>query len=164
MNVKAILCPIDFSEHSRNALAYASTLARESGAELHLVHIYEPPIAYTDPHDGFIPPADLRPQMELLDEVQPTDDSVAFRHEFIVGHAPDALLDYADKHGVDLIVMGTHGRTGITRLLMGSVAEAIVRKAKCPVLTIRHKRSKDGDDNPQTPHTRRDRTENASPQ
>lgn len=137
MNVKQILCPIDFSTNSEQALAYASKLARESHARLHLVHVYEPPLTYTDPNEGFVPPADMRPQMELLEGIRPTDDSVAFRREFIVGYAPDALLEYAEKHEIDLIVLGTHGRTGLSRLLMGSVAEAIVRRAPCPVLTMR---------------------------
>jgi len=71
MNVKNILCPIDFSVHSEQALAYASTLARESQAKLHLVYVYEPPLVYAEPHDGFVPPADMSPQMEIFEAVRP---------------------------------------------------------------------------------------------
>lgn len=137
MNVKNILCPIDFSAQSEQAMAYASQIARESQAKLHLVHVYEPPLVYSDPHDGFIPPADLRPQMELLEGIHPPDPPPPFQREFMVGSASEALLEYAATHQIDLIVMGTHGRTGLSRLLMGSVAEAVARRATCPVLTMR---------------------------
>ena len=135
MNVKNILCPIDFSSQCEQAMAYASQLARESQAKLHLVHVYEPPLVYS--HDGFVPPADLRPQMELLEGIHPPDPSISFQREFMVGSASEALLEYAATHQIDLIVMGTHGRTGLSRLLMGSVAEAVSRRAPCPVLTMR---------------------------
>ncbi len=136
MNVERILCPIDFSAGSEAALAYASTLAKESGAELHLVYVYEETIAYTEGLGSYVPPADLEPDKERLKNTRPTTD-VPCRHEFIIGHPADALVDYATNNHIDLIVMGTHGRTGLSRLLMGSVAEAIVRRAPCPVLTMK---------------------------
>lgn len=136
MNVERILCPVDFSAGSEAALAYASTLAKESGAELHLVYVYEETIAYTEGLGSYVPPADLEPDKERLKNTLPTKD-VPCRHEFIVGHPADALVDYAKDKNIDLIVMGTHGRTGLSRLLMGSVAEAVVRRAPCPVLTMK---------------------------
>lgn len=132
MNFERILCPIDFSAGSEAALAYASVLAKESGAELHLVYVYEETIAYTEGLGSYVPPADLEPDKERLNNTRPTED-VAIRHEFVVGHPADALVDYATDNNIDLIVMGTHGRTGLSRLLMGSVAEAVVRRAPCPV-------------------------------
>ena len=138
MNVKNILCPVDFSGHSEAALAHATSLAKEHDAELHIVHIYEEPYAYVDGgFSGYVPPADLEPEKERLSAVVPPDDSVRYRHAFVVGHPSDNLVQYATDESIDLVVMGTHGRTGLSRLLMGSVAEAVVRRSPCPVLTIK---------------------------
>ena len=137
MNVKNILCPIDFSSHSNAALAYASKLAKESGATLHIVYAYEEPIAYVEEDMGsFPPPADLEPDKASLEATSPTTD-VPFRREFLIGAPSSALVNYAAQCEIDLIVMGTHGRMGLNRLLMGSVAESVLRKATCPVLTIK---------------------------
>lgn len=141
MNVKNILIPIDYSHSGDAAMAYATSLAKEYGAELHLVHVYEQPIAYVD--GGFasaplpaVPPADLDVEEARLEKVSPPED-VPFRRKFIVGSPADELVRYAKENDIDLVVMGTHGRTGLTRLLMGSVAEAVVRRSGCPVLTIK---------------------------
>jgi universal stress protein A len=136
MNVKSILCPVDFSLSSDAALKYASSLAKESGAEMHIVYVYEETIAYTEGLGSYLPPADFEPEKARLEELRPTTE-VPCRHQFLVGHPADALVDYARDNSIDLIVMGTHGRTGLSRLLMGSVAEAVVRRAPCPVLTIK---------------------------
>ncbi|MCA9197259.1 MAG: universal stress protein [Planctomycetales bacterium] len=138
MKIRTILCPVDFSKHSQSALAYATALAKDSDAELHLVYAYQEPYAYTDGgFAGYVPPADMEPDRERLEKLTPTDPSVRFCRKFLVGNPADALVDYAKDNDMDLIVMGTHGRSGIERLLMGSVAEAIVRTAPCPVLTIK---------------------------
>ena len=137
MNIRNILCPVDFSEYSDAALAYASSLAKDADAKLHIVFVYEEPYAYTDGIGGFVPPADLEKEKEDLEAIRPPIDGVSFCHDFIVGIPTDALLKYAKDNDIDLIVMGTHGRTGLLRLLMGSVAEAVVRRAPCPVVTIR---------------------------
>ena len=137
MNIKNILCPVDFSSCSDAALAYASSLAQDSEAKLHIVFAYEEPFAYTDGFGGFVPPADLDQEQENLQTIKPSIEGVPFCREFIVGTPTDSLLNYAKEHDIDLIVMGTHGRTGLMRLLMGSVAEAVVRRAPCPVVTIR---------------------------
>ena len=73
----------------------------------------------------------------MLAEVVPTDKSVGYEHRLLVGSPASAIVHLAEKEGVDMIVMPTHGRTGLMRLLMGSVAEEVVRKAKCPVLTVK---------------------------
>ena len=132
MNVKRILCPFDFSPGSEAALALASSLARENNAELHLVHVYDEPFAYTD-ESSDVPPADLQVEQERWEQTQPTVAGILCKREFLVGPPVGTLLDYAHLHNIDLIVMGTHGRTGVTRLLMGSVAEAVLRHATCPV-------------------------------
>jgi nucleotide-binding universal stress UspA family protein len=142
MNIKNILCPVDFSTYSDAALAYASSLAKDSEAKLHIVFVYEEPFAYTDGFGGFVPPADLDQEQEILRTVKPSIEGVPFCQEFIVGIPTDSLVNYAKEHDIDLIVMGTHGRTGLTRLLMGSVAEIVVRRAPCPVVTIRQPEEK----------------------
>ena len=141
MNVKNILVPVDYSDSGDAAMAYAVSLAKEYEAELHLVNVYEQPFAYVD--GGFsgaalptVTPADLEAEEARLDQVTPGGD-VNFRRKFIVGSPADELVNYAKDNAIDLVVMGTHGRTGLNRLLMGSVAEGVVRRAPCPVLTIK---------------------------
>jgi nucleotide-binding universal stress UspA family protein len=139
MKITNILCPVDFSKPSEAAIAHASALARRHGARLHFVYVYEPTFA-----DGYMmgmptqpPPADLEPLCGRLKALHPTgDDDVECRHELIFGFPGASLIGYAATNDIDLIVMGTHGRTGPSRLLMGSVAEAVVRSASCPVLTV----------------------------
>jgi len=141
MNVKHILVPVDYSDSGHAAMAYAVSLAKEYDAEMHLVHVYEPTFAYVD--GGFggaalpdVTPVDMKAEEDRLDTVTPPD-VVKFRREFIVGGPADELVNYAKANAIDLVVMGTHGRTGLGRLLMGSVAEGVVRRSPCPVLTIK---------------------------
>jgi universal stress protein A len=138
MNVKKILCPMDFSEYSEAALVYASSLAKEFGSELHIVYVYERPFPYADAgFAGYVPPDDLEPDKQRLKEIVPPRTDVPVVRQFVLGHPADELVEYAEANGIDLIVMGTHGRTGLGRLLMGSVAESVVRRATCPVLTFK---------------------------
>ena len=73
----------------------------------------------------------------MLSEVVPTDPAVGYEHRLLIGSPATSIVQLAEREGVDMIVMPTHGRTGLVRLLMGSVAEEVVRKAKCPVLTVK---------------------------
>ena len=146
MKVKNILVPVDYSHSGDAALDYAVTLAQESDAELHLVHVYEQVSTYVDggfasPPLPVVTPDDLKAEQERLNAVIP-ENADKVRREFIVGSPADELVDYAKKENIDLIVMGTHGRTGLNRLLMGSVAEGVVRRATCPVLTIKQPEKK----------------------
>ncbi len=138
MTVRKILFPTDFSHTGDAALALATSLARERGATLLIVHVEEPPAAYGagEMYYGMPDPVteDLR---EMLKKVAPADTSVPVEHRLIAGDPANAIVRLAKEDGVELIVMGTHGRTGLLRLLMGSVAEAVVRRAPCPVLTLR---------------------------
>ena len=133
-----ILCPIDFSADSEATLSLASTLAEIWNAQLHLVHVHEIPFATAD--GGLVFRGSLEEcttaEAKQLARVRPTKDGLC-QHYLTVGEPADELLCYADAHKIDLIVLGTHGRTGIRRLLMGSVAEAVVRGASCPVLTLK---------------------------
>jgi nucleotide-binding universal stress UspA family protein len=138
MNIHKILFPTDFSHTGDAALAMATALARDSGAKLLIVHVEEPPVAYGggEMYYGMADPAteDLR---KMLHDIVPPDPAIAYEHRLVTGDPAAAIARLSDEEGVDLIVMGTHGRTGLTRLLMGSVAEAVVRRAKCPVLTYK---------------------------
>ena len=141
-----ILVPMDFSEASKEAAKYAFSLADRYGAELHAVHVVEdiaPSLPEAARHMASFP-EDYTAQARELAEKQlaaelPSD--LAGGREVVqvikVGAPLVHILDYAAENNVDLIVMGTHGRTGLSRFLIGSVAERVVRHAPCPVLIIR---------------------------
>jgi universal stress protein A len=138
MSSRKILFPTDFSHTGDAALGLATSQARERAATLLIVHVEEPPAAYGggEMYYGMPDPVteDLR---KMLDEVKPTDPAVPCERHLLTGDPATVITKFAAEQGVELIVMGTHGRTGLMRLLMGSVAEAVVRRAPCPVLTWR---------------------------
>jgi universal stress protein A len=144
MEIRQILAPTDFSEFSKQAIDDAFKLAQTFGAKLLLLHVVELP-AY--PVEGFVPPSigttlleDLERQARLdLAQVLPAapDAKVEVMPQVVVGTPYRAIVEVAEAEKVDLIVMATHGRTGLSHLVMGSVAERMVRLAPCPVLTIR---------------------------
>lgn len=138
MNAKKILVPVDFSSGSEAALDLATSLARDSGAKLLIAYVQLTPLPvgggefiYTVPE----PPTDeLRAR---LLKVLPKDAKIPVEHCLLTGDPADSIVKLAEDEKVDLIVMGTHGRRGLTRILMGSVAELVVRWAKCPVVTVK---------------------------
>ena len=138
MAAKKILFPTDFSTASDAALSHAETLAKQAGAKLLIVHVEEPPLAYGggELYYGLPEPNSERIQ-KMLEDVRPADPSVPFEHRLTMGDPAAEVVRIAGDEKAEMIVMGTHGRTGLTRLLMGSVAEAIVRRSPCPVLTYR---------------------------
>ena len=137
MNARKILYATDFSTTSNAALELATSLAREQGATLLIAHVEEPPAAYGGVAFDFRPEEPREEILRMLNEVVPTDISVPFEHRLIMGLPAPAILGLAQQENVDLIVLATHGRTGLARVVMGSVAEEVVRKATCPVLTIK---------------------------
>jgi nucleotide-binding universal stress UspA family protein len=142
---KRICCPIDFSDASRAAMEVAADLARRFGAGLVLLHAYPIP-GYTFP-DGSVVASpkmmqDLAEQAERHLEEWRADaerraGGVRVDAEKAVGEPAAEIVSFAQKQGVDLLVLGTHGRTGLEHALMGSIAERVVRRAHCPVLTVR---------------------------
>lgn len=138
MNARKILFPTDFSTLGLAALETATSLARDRDAKLVIVHVEEPPIAYGggELYYGIEQP-DRDELKRMLAEVLPTDPKVGYEHHLVIGSPAGGILEMAAREGVEMIVMATHGRTGLTRMLMGSVAEEVVRKAKCPVLTVK---------------------------
>ena len=138
MFARKILFPTDFSPASEEALRWATSLCRDTGATMLIVHAEEPPMAYGggEMYYGMSDDTNRDELRKSLAQVVPLD-TVPFDHMLLLGDPAKAIAGIAEREHVDLIVMGTHGRTGITRLLMGSVAESVVRQAKCPVLTIK---------------------------
>jgi universal stress protein A len=121
--VRTLVFPTDFSECSYHAGRTAAAIARHFGARIHALHVEPPVTAPAEPSQLSAAIADLGGGVEV---VTATADGVPARQ----------ICAYAARVGADLIVMGTHGRTGISRALLGSVAEAVVRHAACPVMTI----------------------------
>ena len=138
MQAKKILFPTDFSHCSDAALPVATSLARDTGAKLLIVHVEEPPMAYGGGEMYYGMPDPMADDLRtMLQRVAPPDPKVPYEHHLLIGDPATAVAELAAKEGTDLIVMGTHGRTGLRRLLMGSVAEAIVRRAPCPVFIMK---------------------------
>ena len=137
--IRQILHPTDFSEYSDHAFKLACALARDHGAKLLVLHVAFRPIVVSA--EGVVPPEPKWYQEELRNKLHTyvsPDPAVEVRHILSVeDDAAAEILRVAKNENCDLIVMGTHGRTGLTRLLMGSVAEIVVRKAPCPVLTVK---------------------------
>jgi len=140
---KTILVATDFSQASEHALAYAQALATSFGSTLHLLHVVPDPVlasAWSEAYayDLTALGESLRSEAEQqLTERAKSIRDVAVTTEALVGSPAGTIAGTAAERGVDLIVMGTHGRSGFSHLFMGSVAERVVRSAPCPVLTVR---------------------------
>lgn len=151
--VRKILVPVDFSEPSERALSYALELASRLDAHVLVMHVWEPPRA-VGPDFGLYPIGQGEVQQILEEEVSrrlkrfagqavgaddPQPDTLV-----VQGIPYEAIVDAAEGRQIDLIVMGTHGRSGLKHFFLGSVAEKVVRHAACPVLTIRERAAKPG--------------------
>jgi nucleotide-binding universal stress UspA family protein len=144
--LKTILVATDFSEPSDAALAYGRELARSFGAQLTVLHIAGNIVAFgggdgvvlIDPEVQSQVEAGARQQLESLIGDEDREQLRAKTVLLISNATSQAITGYAKEANVDLIVMGTHGRGAVAHLLMGSVAERVVRTAPCPVLTVRH--------------------------
>ena len=136
--IRNILHPTDFSERSESAFQLASALARDYRAHLTILHVHQEPVMLFP--EAIIPPRDDDHREELLQQLtalQVADPRVRVTHELAEGHPAAEILRVAETTQADLIVMGTHGRRGLKRLMMGSVAERVVENASCPVLTLK---------------------------
>lgn len=139
MKAQKILFPTDFSDPGDSSLKYATALARDTGAKLLIVHVEEPLSVYGGAGDVFYaaPEPDDVSIRQRLEGVVPADPAVAYEHYLVTGDPATEIVRLAEEEHADLIVMSTHGRSGLLRLLMGSVAEAVVRRASCPVFTLK---------------------------
>ena len=136
--IHTILHPTDFTQQSSGALHLACALARDHHAGLVILHVAtEPLLVFSEA--GVPPPMDDSKDsiMEQLQALEVHDADLRMTHRLEEGEPAEEILRVAKLCGADLIVMGTHGRRGLARLLMGSVAERVVREAPCPVLTLR---------------------------
>lgn len=142
MKITNILFPTDFSERSVGALDYASQLAERFGAVLHIVHVDDlSEMRAMNAPEGFMVASslvdtDLGELQDCLEAIKPTVPNVRCKYHLAQGVPSAEIRALAESHDVDLIVMSSHGRTGLSRLLMGSVAENVLRYTKCPVLIL----------------------------
>ena len=148
MLIRSILLPTDFSECANYALSYAASLARQAGASIICVHVIEPvvpTVGYTGLTEP-MPMADLSEQLEEsaereLPKIGACDECSGLDVEEVIAHgdAASEIVRVAKERKVDLIVIASHGRTGLGRILFGSTAESVVRHAPCPVLVVRER-------------------------
>jgi nucleotide-binding universal stress UspA family protein len=141
LNFKLIVVPTDLSAHSLRAFPYAVALAESFGARLRVVYVQEMPIPFGDIGGGSVSNYE-----ELATEARQTlgkmvrewiPDTIDAESHVVIGHSAHEIVKYAEETNADLIVMATHGRTGVSHMVMGSTAETIVRKSPCPVLTLK---------------------------
>jgi universal stress protein A len=136
ISIKRMLVPTDFSGPSNAALAYAVALAQAVGGHLYLLHV---PGTIGENFEAAFPfgPFEAAPR-HALEPIAAADVRTTLRPEFAVriGRAADEIVRYAGDRDIDLVVMSTHGRGGVAHLLMGSVAEEVIRKAQCPVVVV----------------------------
>ena len=144
IEIRRILCPVDFSDCSRRAVDHAMTMARWYGSKVTALHVYPLPAVAAAPtgpiiFEPMLLTVEMRAQLAaelkrlLIAEAAPGVETDVMLFE---GGAAAGILEQAVRTGADLIVMGTHGRSGVDRLLIGSITERVLRKAACPVLTV----------------------------
>jgi nucleotide-binding universal stress UspA family protein len=144
--LRTVLVATDFSETSEVALRYAKALANAFGASLHVLHVVQEPFAQPWAVEAYgfslatLQDEWVREAKARIETTLTPDERASYRAELVtrLGHPVVEILKYANEQAVDLVVIGTHGRGPLGHMVMGSVAERIVRKATCPVLTVHH--------------------------
>ena len=124
--IRRIAVPTDFSPESEKAVAYAAALARRMGSALYLVNVLKDPVGYQDAREQLA---------ALASRLAIGTRRVAL--DVRTGEPADGIAEAAERYGVDLVVMATHGRTGLSHMVAGSVAEDVIRRTECPVLVLR---------------------------
>ena len=141
--INKIICALDLSEHSKTVAEYTSMFARLSNAKIHVIYVAPTMTQYTGFHvapntiDGFVGEIVAGAEDAMAEFINTHFEGLEVESEIAVGYAKEEILVAAEKCGADLIIMGTHGRTGIDRILFGSVAEKVVIQSNIPVITIR---------------------------
>src|SRR5262245_36501796 len=133
MSISTILYATDLSEASRPACAQAVELARQCGATLTILHAFAEPTTVAEAWGVIDPRSDIDTALKY---VASDVHDVEIHRLLYVGSPAETIVEYAREHGFDVIVMGTHGRSGVSHLLMGSVAEQVIRQAPCPVMVV----------------------------
>ena len=140
--IRKILAPTDYSELSCAGLRHAFETARELGAELIVLHVVSMSDDWFSTHEGFSPVRDLMAQQKefldkfLREKFAESMNVVEVRQKIELGNPYSNIADLAEREAVDLMVMSTHGRTGLDHILLGSVTEKVIAHAPCPVLAI----------------------------
>jgi nucleotide-binding universal stress UspA family protein len=150
MEIKKILFATDFSEGSSHALLYAVDIAKHYGARLYFVHViydvakttgwYVPHVSIDEMYKDMEKSASAELEKTFIDEMRGFKD---IERTVLKGTPYEELAKFAENNNVDLIVIGTHGRKGIDRMIFGSTAEQVIRNAPCPVLSVRIPKHKD---------------------
>jgi nucleotide-binding universal stress UspA family protein len=126
IRIRRVLYATDFSSYSNQAYFHAVALAENHGASLTILYVCAPDT-----------PADRGYWQDQLEQIRPVNENILVHHVLLEGDPATEIVQYARDTHADLIVMGTHGRTGVERLLMGSVAERVMREAACSVLVVK---------------------------
>ena len=136
ITIKKIICPVDFSELSRKSLQYANEFARLSNGEVFLVGVIEndPTITYSKGLEK----ERAEEEQKLLALIE-EEDMAGVVADYVIyeGFPEECILDYAKRQEADVIIMGSHGRRGLKRMILGSVAEHVIRRSPCPVLVVK---------------------------
>lgn len=147
IQLKRILHPTDLSDLSRHSLLYVRSFAELHGAEVHVLHVVDDAYQYwmaMGPNSLPVGPppeemvAGAKTELEKFAAMELRELPGKVHTEVVAGRPFLEIIRYAREKTIDLIIIGTHGRSGLTQALLGSVAEKVVRKAPCPVLTVRH--------------------------
>ncbi|MCZ6544281.1 MAG: universal stress protein [Chloroflexi bacterium] len=143
IDIQLILVPIDFSDQAAVVIDWATHLAEQHSSKILLLHVYHLPVEFQQLEGAYLPP-DFWSNVKQEAEQQLASHSQKIRtHQVEVealvreGYPATVIVEAAESHGADLIVIGTHGHTGLKHLLLGSIAERVVQKAPCPVLTVK---------------------------
>jgi universal stress protein A len=143
IEIRTILVPLDFSDNARAVLEWAAHLAKEHASKVVLFHAYHLPVEFQQLEGAYLPPdfwanvkAEAQQSLSRY-EAELRDGGLSAESVVREGYAATAIVDEAAEQGVDLIVIGTHGLSGIKHMLLGSIAERVVQKAPCPVLTVK---------------------------
>jgi nucleotide-binding universal stress UspA family protein len=135
--IHTILFPTDFSENAEQVFQLACGLARGCGARIMVLYVMPAPLGHEQIRAHDYPDEFFGDAENALHKIQAPDHNVRVEHRLEEGNPTQVIIEVAGEVGASLIVMGTHGRTGLRRLVLGSVAEQVLRKAPCPVLTSR---------------------------
>jgi nucleotide-binding universal stress UspA family protein len=136
IRIETILYPTDFSSYSNQAYFHAISLAEKHGARLTVLFVYNAD-KVTTPGSPATETEAKRYWQRQLESIRPVDTSIPVQHVLLEGDPADEIVRFCRDAGIDLVVLGTHGRTGVERLLMGSVAEKVLRDAPCSVLVVK---------------------------
>ncbi len=142
IHVSKILYPTDFSAYSNQAYFHAVALAENHGASLTILYVYIPDAT------GAEEIAERRHWREQLEQIHPANPGIAVHHVLLIGDPASEIVRYAADASIDLIVMGTHGRSGLDRLLVGSVTERVMREAPCSVMAVKLPKGQPGSERP----------------